>query len=176
MKQQKDEEYNFKEESIFTRDDRSLSIFGLTNQEQYQKGKFEQTTYTFSGQITRSVTIPTLPTSIVLNLSNTTRVFFIARVPLTVTKVIISYTEADGTNTMQVEKLTNGQVVGSGVNIPKTAYNIALAKNVSYIKEQDDITMSPFDRSLEKGDRLAVKFASTPTTIENLTVLVEYTY
>jgi len=149
--------------------------FNGYNQEIYQYNRYEQTTYTFSGFITRNITIPTIPPT-ALDLSNNARVFFIARVPLVVTKVQLTYSLPDTAAYLVVEKLIDGDVPGFGYPILYDPFDCTLPANVTQIRNMDDFVLSVEDRALDQNDRLAIRFPVTPDTLANVTITVEYKY
>ena len=150
----------------------NLNPFSSYNQETYQYNKVEQTTYTFSGQINREVTVGVDT----IDLSNTARVFFIARRPCTITKILCSYQVGDPSTYIVVEKLVDGEAPGTGYPILPDPFDCTLPANVTQIRNIYDFVMSIQDRSLEIGERLAIKFVVPPTTLADVTITVEYQY
>lgn len=134
--------------------------FDSYNQERYQYRKKECISYTWSGRL----------------LDNTARVFLIARVPLSVTKIMATWEVPDSSAYVQVEKLQNSMTPGSGFSILSIPFDCTQPGNVTYIREYDEFTLSIEDNSLDVGDRIAIWLPVEPDTLENLTVLVEYQY
>jgi hypothetical protein len=149
--------------------------FNSYNQELYQYNRYEQTTYSFAGPFIRTVSIPTIP-PYNLNLNNQERVFFIARVPLVITKVQVCYQNADSAAYLVVEKLAQGVAPGSGFPMLPDPFDCTLAANTTQIRNIDDFVLSIEDRALDQGDRLGIWFPVVPDTLANLTITVEYKY
>lgn len=151
------------------------SPFSSYNQGGYQYRKFEQVTYTWTGQINRIVTIPTDPT-FDLDLSNTARVFFIARVPLTITGAMATWSVSDSAAYVQIEKLINGVAPGSGLPIIPDPFDCTLAPYTTYQRNVQEFVLSIDDRSLDQGERLAILMPIPPDTLADLTIMIEYQY
>lgn len=158
--------------------DYGINTFQSRNAETYLYNKVEQTTYTFSGFFKNTVSIP--PTPFALVLDNSTRVFLIARVPITITKLMCNYTTADSAAKFNVEKLADGQVPGSGTVLLNAAnvFDCTATANTTQIKQKNDFVGETAPRNLKIGERLAIIFTVQPTEdeLKNLTILAEYQY
>lgn len=158
--------------------DYGFNTFQSRNSEVYQYNKVEQITYTFSGFFKNTVSIPPNPFALVLD--NSTRVFFIARVPLTITKLMCNYTTADSAAKFNVEKLVDGEVPGTGTVLLNTlnVFDCTAVANTTQSKVTNDFVGATAPRNLKIGDRLAIVFTVQPTEdeLKNLTILAEYQY
>lgn len=146
--------------------------FNSFNQQQYQKEKYEQVTYTFAGKITNVQTVG----ASTVDLSNTARVFFIAKQPLTVTKALCAYQQKDSAAYIVLKKLTNTEDYTLGYVLLPEPFDCTLPENVTQIRNLYDFVPSVQDRALNTGDRLAIDFPVTPDTLADITLTIEYKY
>ena len=99
--------------------------------------------------------------------------FFIAPAPCVVTAISEVHQTA-GTDssavTLQIEKLSGTTAPGSGNSILGTALSLKATANTV---QNGVLTMTLADRTLAKGDRLALKSSGTLTAVAGLVVLTE---
>jgi len=98
-------------------------------------------------------------------------VFFIAHKGCEVVAVRESH-EAAGTDagavTLDIEKLPSGTAPGSGTAITSSGFNLKSTANTPVSKTSIDLT----SKTLDPGDRLALKLTGTPTAVDGVTVTI----
>jgi hypothetical protein len=103
------------------------------------------------------------------------RTFFVAKRPVTISEIAVVWTtaEAGGTLTLQIEKLGEGVAEGSGVDVLEAGVDLSGTANTTVFPK---ISTADFARNLRKGDRLALKASGSLTTVDGITLAVEYIY
>jgi len=81
-----------------------------------------------------------------------------------------------GAVTLNLEKLTSGQALNSGVTLLQTAWDLKSTINTPVIKQgyqlANGLTLVSLDRNLETGDRLALKDTGTLTAVAGVCVTI----
>jgi hypothetical protein len=93
--------------------------------------------------------------------------FFTCDSSYSVAEVVI-VTSTSGAGSIQLEKLTSSQALGSGKNILLSNYSLSATANVPQyplLSQSDSILLS-------RGDRIAVKTVTSPATVQNLLITV----
>jgi len=104
-------------------------------------------------------------------------VIFIALWPCEVLSVGETHRTAGsdaGSVTLQLEKLTSGQALDAGTTMLQTAFDLKSTANTPVIKTGRDLVFTPGYRTLETGDRLALKDAGTLTALAGINVTVYF--
>lgn len=78
-----------------------------------------------------------------------------------------------GSVTLNVEKLTSGQALGSGVNVLSSDLSLKSTKDIVQIGTLTSILVN---KQLKKGDRLALKDTGTLTGLVGVCIIIEITY
>ena len=97
-------------------------------------------------------------------------VFFTARFPCELLWISECHTTAGtgaGSVTLQLEKLTGTQAPGAGANMLNTAFDLKGTANTVVLKGTTDLTV---DTTLAEGDRIALKYSGTLTSLVGVQV------
>lgn len=78
-----------------------------------------------------------------------------------------------GSVTLNIEKLTSGQALGSGVEVLATSLSLKTTKD---IVQYGTLTQILANKQLKKGDRLALKDTGTLTALVGVCIIIEITY
>lgn len=103
-------------------------------------------------------------------------VFFIAPYDCAVTSVYEAHQIAGtdgGAVTLNIEKLTSGVALNSGVNVLGTEISLKATINTT---QTGILTNVLADRRLKKGERLALKDTGTLTALVGVCIIIEITY
>lgn len=102
-------------------------------------------------------------------------VFFIAPEKCYVTQVQEVHQTAGtdgGDVTLNIEKLVDGEALGGGDNILESEISLKATTNTV---QTGSLSLTLANRTLDAGDRLAMKDTGTLTSVANVTVFVEVT-
>lgn len=102
-------------------------------------------------------------------------VFYIVPVNCVVTAVKEVHQTAGtdgGTVSLNIEKLEEGEALGSGNNV--LASDLSLKATINTVQD-GSLTLTLADKTLKPNDRLAMKDTGTLTAVANVTVMVELT-
>lgn len=112
-----------------------------------------------------------------LGASSTSQTVFIADASYIVDSVSVSYGTASTSGTMQVEKATGTQAVGSGTNVLQGTFNLATTANTTYSTLGSSpaaaLVTNPNTLTMAAGNRLNLIFAGTMTSLANCCVVIQ---
>ena len=103
-------------------------------------------------------------------------VFWIVPFECTITEIREAHQTAGtdvGAVSLQIEKLTGTQALDAGVACLATAFDL---KGTANTVNTGTLTATPADVRLVRGNRLAMDDAGTPTSVANVTVIIEITF
>lgn len=75
-----------------------------------------------------------------------------------------------GAVTLNIEKLTSTQALGSGVDMLESALSLKATADTA---QEGQMTLTTINRYLEIGDRMAMKDAGTLTDVANVSIICE---
>jgi hypothetical protein len=86
-------------------------------------------------------------------------------------RVLVSFTTASTSGTLQLEKLTGTQAPGSGATILDTTISLAGAANTEITRNQKQMTTA---RAFDQGDRLAIIDGGNLANLTQLVITIYY--
>lgn len=91
--------------------------------------------------------------------------------PAELARVLVSWTQASSSGTLQIEKLESAAAPGGGTDLLTTAFDLSDTANTVYTKRGRD--MEP-GRVFRSGDRLGLVSGGTLTNLENLVITMYF--
>jgi len=98
-------------------------------------------------------------------------VFYNVPNPMELIKVIVSFTAASTSGTLQLEKLTGTQAPGGGLTILDSTVSLAGTANTLVTRNQRQMTSA---RVFLEGDRIALLDGGTLTNLRDLVITIYY--
>lgn len=90
---------------------------------------------------------------------------------LEIIEVVVSFTVASTSGTLQLERLTSGQAPGAGTTILNSTISLAGTANTPVVRIQSQMTSG---RVLQQGDRIGLIDGGTLTNLTDLIVQIYY--